>query len=55
VVKYPHVDFDAIFAQVGILLIRVRILVIPLVLWSEDVFERIGNALSSYYEVDYSF
>jgi hypothetical protein len=28
---------------------------LPLVLWSKDVFAKIGNSLGSYYEVDLSF
>jgi hypothetical protein len=54
-IKSWHVDFDARNACVDILPIWVHILGLPLVLWFDDVFEAIGNALRSYYEVDYSF
>jgi len=47
--KKWHVDFDAITTHVDILLVRVQIMGLPLVLWLEDFFKVIGNALGSYF------
>jgi hypothetical protein len=50
-----HLDFDARSPHLNYFLIRVRLLRLPLIIWSKGFFKEIGNALGILYEVDNSY
>jgi hypothetical protein len=50
-----NIKFDVWSTSVEILLVWVHIPGLPLIRWSKEVFEKIGNTLGTFYEVDLSF
>jgi hypothetical protein len=52
--KKWNIEFDARSTHLDIIPTWVIILGLPLILWSKQFFEEIGNVLGNFYEVDLS-
>jgi hypothetical protein len=53
--KKWHLEFDANSTHMDYYLIWVRLLGLPLILWSDEVFNKIGNSLGLFYKADNSY